>query len=297
MKQLYRVAVLGANGYIGRHVVWYLKEYYDIVAEEFDLVEDVRPHYHRLDLTDSEMVKKITWDYDYVFQLIGLSGTYVGFDKYDTYVRINISGLLNLLDAIRQSPYRPRIVYPSSRLVYKGGDKPLVEEAEKEQNTVYAMTKIAGEGLLHAYWQSFGIPYTVFRICVPYGNLLSKDYSFGTVGFFVKQCKAGQDISLYGGGHLLRTFTHMEDLCFQLIEGSFRAESVAETYNVGGETLSLRQVATLIAESYGNTVKDVEWPEKDWKIESGHTFFDDSKIQKLLGPIKYRRMEEFKKDL
>lgn len=109
----------------------------------------------------------------------------------------------------------------------------------------------------------------------------------------------GQDIPLYGGGHLLRTFTHMEDLCFQLIEGSFRDGSVAETYNVGGEVLSLRQVALLVAESYGGHIgiKDVEWPEKDWKIESGHTVFDDSKIQKLIGPMDYRRLEDFKKDL
>ena len=132
-------------------------------------------------------------------------------------------------------------------MVYKGYDKPLKEEGEKESKTIYAANKIACEGYLQAYHDSFDIPYTVFRICIPYGNLLSTDYSFGTVGFFIKQAKAGNDITLYGGGNIKRTFTHMEDLCFQIVEGAMKNESDGQIYNVGGETLSLKQAAETIA--------------------------------------------------
>ena len=291
-----RVIVLGANGFIGKHIVHHLEglgissiDCYDI-ATESDL-----PNYHCVDLTNKDAVNSISFDVDYVFMFAGLTGTYAGFDAYEKYVSINEMALLNILDAIRTSTFRPKVIFPSTRLVYKGYDKPLKEEDENESKTIYAANKLACEGYLQAYHDSFDIPYTVFRICIPYGNMLSTDYSFGTIGFFIKQAKAGKDITLYGGGTIQRTFTHMEDLCRQVIEGAFCHESNGEIYNIGGETLSLHDAAEIIAKKYGVTA--VPWPDRDLRIESDHTYFDDSKIQALLGGITYKRLEDFSKDL
>ena len=293
-----KIAVLGANGFIGKHIVNYLKGMGSASIDCYDVApESALPNYHCMDLTDKNAVSSINWDVDYVFMFAGLTGTYAGFDAYEKYVMVNEVALLNVLDTIRQTTFRPKVVFPSTRLVYKGVDKALKEDDEKDCKTIYAANKIACEGYLKAYHDSFDIPYTVFRICIPYGNLLSADYSFGTVGFFIMQAKAGKDITLYGGGTIKRTFTHMEDLCRQVIEGAFKPESNGEIYNVGGETLSLHDAAKIIAKKYGVNVTAVPWPERDLRIESDHTYFDDTKIQALLGGITYKRLEDFSKDI
>ena len=263
----------------------------------YDVQEAFESNYKKIDITNPESVADINLNVDYIFMFAGLTGTYVGFDKYQTYNAINEIGLLNLLDAIRKSEYRPKVIYPSTRLVYQGVDKPLKETDDKETKTIYAVNKIACEGMLQAYMASFDIPYSVFRICIPYGNLLTADYSFGTVGFFIKQAKSGNDITLYGGGNIKRTFTHMEDLCYQVVEGAFNTKSDGEIYNVGGETLSLREVAEIVASKFGTKVVDVPWPEKDFRIESNHTYFDDTKIQDLLNLKPYKRLQDFSKDI
>jgi len=291
-----RCAVIGGKGFIGKHLVYYLQREGHQVAS-YDIVESKEEGYACLDMTDANSVAVMDWDVDYVFMFAGLTGTYAGFDAYEKYVTINEVGLLNLLDAIRKSPFRPKVIFPSTRLVYRGVDKLLKEEDEKDSKTIYAANKLACEGYLQAYHDSFDIPYTVFRICIPYGNLLSNDYSFGTVGFFINQAKAGKDITLYGGGTIKRTFTHMEDLCCQVIEGAFSPESNGEIYNVGGETLSLHDAAEIVAKKYGVNVVAVPWPERDLRIESDHTYFDDSKIKGLLGDLQYKRLEDFSKDL
>ena len=291
-----RCAVIGGKGFLGKHLVYYLKKKGHQVLS-YDIVESEEEGYARIDMTDANSVASMDLDVDYVFMFAGLTGTYAGFDAYEKYVAINEMALLNLLDAIRKSSFRPKVIFPSTRLVYKGEDKPLKEEDEKESKTIYAANKIACEGYLQAYRDSFDIPYTVFRICIPYGNLLSNDYSFGTVGFFIKQAKAGKDITLYGGGSIKRTFTHMEDLCYQVIEGAFAKGSDGGIYNVGGETLSLKDAAEIIARKYGVKLTAVLWPERDLRIESDHTYFDDTKIQALLGGITYKRLEDFSKDL
>ena len=290
--------VIGANGFIGKHIVDYLQRHYEMEVHCYDIVEKAElPNYHCVDLMDRQAVEGIDLNVDYIFDFAGLTGTYAGFDAYERYISINEVSLLNLLDAIRKSLYRPKVIFPSTRLLYKGIDKPLKENDEKESKTIYAVNKLACEGYLQAYYDSFDIPYTVFRICIPYGNLLSTDYSFGTVGFFIKQAKAGKDITLYGGGNIKRTFTHMEDLCRQVIDGAFKTESIGEIYNVGGEVLSLHDAAEIIAGKYGVKVTAVPWPERDLRIESDHTYFDDTKIQALLHFGEYKKLSDFTKDL
>jgi len=294
-----KIGVIGANGYIGKHIVSYLQRYYDVNVDSYDIVAECDlPNYHKVNLTDKESIKGLNLDLDYIFMFAGLTGTYNGFNEYQKFISINELGLLNLLDAIKNSEYRPKVIFPSTRLVYKGIDKSLKEDDLKECKTIYAANKLACEGYLQAYHDSFDIPYTIFRICLPYGNLLSTDYSFGTVGFFIKQAKAGKDITLYGGGNIKRTFTHMEDLCYQIIEGSFHHESNGQTYNVGGETLSLHDAAEIIAAKYGTKVTEIPWPERDLRIESSHTYFDDTKIRSLLRNMNpYKKLSDFTNDL
>lgn len=291
-----KVSIIGSKGYIGKHLDFYLQQR-GITPKVYDVLDADELNYKKIDITNPESIAEIDLNVDYIFMFAGLTGTYVGFDRYKIYNAINELGLLNLLDAIRKSEYRPKVIFPSTRLVYKGVDKPLKETDEKESKTIYAVNKISCEGLLQAYKASFDIPYVVFRICIPYGNLISTDYSFGTVGFFIKQASAGNDITLYGGGTIKRTFTHMEDLCCQVVEGAFNPHSNGEIYNVGGETLSLKEAAEIIAGKFGANVIAAPWPEKDIRIESGHTYFDDSKIQTLLKMKPYRRLKDFSNDI
>ena len=292
-----RCSIIGGKGYIGKHIEFFLKQrgIFPMVYDVLDSNDD--SNYRKIDLTSPASVKEIDLNVDYLFMFAGLTGTYAGFDNYQKYITINEMTLLNLLDAIRKSDYRPKVIFPSTRLVYKGYDKPLKEEDEKESKTIYAANKIACEGFLQAYHDSFDIPYTIFRICLPYGNLLSSDYSYGTIGFFIKQAEAGKDITLYGGGTIKRTFTHIEDLCYQIIEGAFHPESNGQIYNVGGETLSLYEAADIVTRKYGTKITSVPWPEKDLRIESNHTYFDDSKIQALLHMRPYKKLVDYSKDL
>lgn len=291
-----KCAIIGSKGYIGRHLEWYLKGM-NIIPMCYDLVDEKTENYRQVDLTNKRSIAYIDLDVDYIFLTAGLTGTYVGFFNYEKYVTVNEVGLFNLLDAVRQSSYRPKLIFLSTRLVYKGADKLLKEDDEKETKSVYAVNKLACEGILQAYKASFDIPYIVFRICIPYGNLLGNDYSFGTVGLFVKMASEGKDISLYGGGSVKRTFTHMKDLCFQLVQGAFRDLSNGEIYNVGGETLSLKEAAEIVASKFGTKVVSVPWPKIDLRIESNHTYFDDNKIVKLLGSINYKKLKDFSNEI
>lgn len=117
---------------------------------------------------------------------------------------------------------------------------------------------------------------------MPYGNEISGDYSFGTIGFFLNRAKSGNPITLYGGGTLKRTFTHVADICRQILLTASLPQTDGEIYNIGGETYSLREAAEIVTSNHRCDIQATEWPDKDRLIESGDTYFDDEKIRCLI---------------
>ena len=89
-------------------------------------------------------------------------------------------------------------------------------------------------------------------------------------------------IILFGDGHLRRTFTHVMDICHQVVEASDHHKSSGECFNIAGENYSLSEVASLIATKFGVPIKFTKWPDVDFKLESGDTVFDTIKIRTLL---------------
>jgi UDP-glucose 4-epimerase len=272
--------VLGSNGYLGRNLVHFLMRK-GCKLRAFDLQDrSVAPgvDYSTVDVADSGQLDCIDWNVDFVFMFAGLTGTANGFKRYREFVNVNEIGLLGVLDAVRNSGRRPRIVYPSTRLVYEGSDRPSKEDAFKNPKTIYAVNKLACENILHVYMNAYSLPFTIYRICVPYGNAVDQNYSYGTIGAMLRQAKEESLIRLYGDGSLRRTFTHVEDVCHQIIATCADERTVNEIFNISGEDLSLRDAAMAIAERYGARLEFVEWPENDLRIESGHTVFDATKL-------------------
>lgn len=282
MSQKKSAIIFGSNGYIGKHLKLSLKSL-NYETHNFDITSKPEndESFTKIDLLEKNSLDSINWNVDLVFFFAGLTGTKISFENYSNFVNLNEVALLNTLDSIKNSNFRPRFVFPSTRLVYKGSNYPLTEDAPLLPKTIYAINKISSENYLEIYKNMFEIPYTVFRICVPYGNLISGEYSFGTIGSLTTSLKTKGFISLYGDGMLRRTFTHVEDIVNQIVIACGQENSKNEIFNVDGENLSLIEISNMLSNKLGGEVKLRPWPEEDLKLESGSTIFDSSKLLKI----------------
>jgi UDP-glucose 4-epimerase len=281
--------VLGAGGYLGSHLALALRnEGHDVRA-----VARTGPDGAAVDVTDLRSLQALDWAVDTVCMFAGVTGTAASFTQFQNFIGGNQIALLNVLECIRQSAHRPRVVFPSTRLVYKGSEQPLPETAEMEARTVYAASKIACERHLQAYANAFDIPYTVYRVCVPYGNTLGGRYSYGTVGNFIQQAFDSGRIRLYGDGSQRRTFTHVDDLCRAIVLGAAREDFANQVFNLPGEDLSLLQAARLIATRLQADIELAPWPAFDQRIESGSTVFDGSRLLARLPGLAPQTLERW----
>lgn len=280
-----KIVIIGANSYIARNVLYLLRSDKNCLLRLYGHTTehiDHDPDYMCVDILSREAVRQMDLDCDVIFMFAGKTGSMDGFTNYNIFLDVNERGLLNVLDEYRSQHSTAKFIFPSSRLVYQGSSIPQKEDAAKELKTVYAMTKYAGEQYLKQYHRVFGLKYCIFRICVPYGTMISGASSYGTIEFMLGKAKGGEDITLYGDGSARRTVIYIKDLCRILIDGAFAPQCVNDVYNIGGEDYSLREMAQLIADRYQVGICFQEWPEAAQAIESGDTVFDDSKLSKSL---------------
>lgn len=280
-----KISIIGSNGYIARNFIYYLKKNENVEIFEYDIQDNKKNNkfYKQIDLMDVKTLDAINTNVDFIYVFAGLTGVKESFSNYDDFIDINIKGLISILNKVVNDENPARIMYPSTRLIYKGKKNYSLKETDDlECNSLYAVTKLACENILEVYHKIYGINYTIFRICIPYGDLTAGNTSYGTIGMFQTSLKKYNNITLYGSGNLKRSFIHIEDLCRALVFLENNTKTINQTFNIGGpDQISLLDLARLLTRKRGGTIKNIPFPELDNKIETGDTIFDDSKLLKL----------------
>lgn len=291
-----KVAIIGANSFLAKNLYQFLVQrnertdmcLYDI-QETFSLSAEA--NYRQIDFTNDTDLKKIDFNADAIFIFLGLTGTVNSLISYKAFIEVNEITLLNILEAYRQSASKGKIIYPSTRLLYRGDTGESVHEcAPKECRSVYAVTKYAAEKYIEMYHLLYDMPYCIFRICTVYGNLLSEHGNYGTISFFEKQAETEKVITIYGDGAIKKTYTHMKDICEIFAECIENEHLTNNTFNIGGDEKSLQEIGEKIAEKHNVKVKNVEWPEMEKKVDGGSVIFDSSRLDNLIGH-KYKKLD------
>jgi UDP-glucose 4-epimerase len=117
----------------------------------------------------------------------------------------------------------------------------------------YAVVKNVGECFFRSYWQTYGLPYTIFRFFNTYGPNQSTDF---VVARFLAAALKNKDIQIYGDGSQTRTFTFVDDtvsVCSSIFEQQLLVNDVI---NIGNDQLvTIRELAELTIRITGSSSK------------------------------------------
>lgn len=252
-----RVLVTGAGGFIGSHLTERLVE---LGANVRALV-----HYNALgswgwldqspardamqiiagDVTDRDSVRQAMQGREIVFHLAALIAIPYSYQAPVSYVRTNVEGTLNVLQAARDAGGVECVVHTSTSEVYGTAQRVPIDEAHPLQGqSPYSASKIGADKMAEAFYRSFNLPVVTVR---PFNTFGPRQSARAVIPTIITQLLADQTVRL---GSLKPT----RDLNFvaNTVDGFVLAASTpaasGQTINLGsGREISIGDLAKLIA--------------------------------------------------
>jgi UDP-glucuronate 4-epimerase len=276
------VLVTGAAGFIGYSVSDHLlargeriiaiddlNDYYPVSLKQDRLAALEQAHgqafeFIKVDFADPEALASAIdgKGIDAIVHLGAQAGVRYSLHNPHAYVRSNLVGHLNILEAARHIGVR-HLVYASSSSVYGGNVKlPFsVEDRVDRPLSLYAATKKADELMSEAYANLYRIPLTGLRFFTVYGPWGRPDMA---MWIFTKAILAGQSIMLFNNGDMRRDFTFIDDIVSGVVacldnppadDGQVKAGgsmSPHRLYNIGNHrSEELGRMVSLIEQACG----------------------------------------------
>jgi len=297
MSEQTRILVTGAGGFIGSHLVTYLRArgYWvrgvDIKLPEFG--ETDADEFELLDLRRWENCQQATKGVDQVYALAADMGGMGFISNHHAQILYNNS-LINLhtLEAARENGVK-RYLYTSSACIYP---EHLQEETDvaplKEADAypaypqdAYGWEKLISERLCMHYMQDYGIETRTVRFHNIFGENGSWDGGREKAPaalsrkIAIAKLTGNHEVEIWGDGEQTRSFCYIDDC----VEGIYRLmqSDFAEPINLGQDRMiSINELADMIANAAGIeiTKKHIEGPQGVRGRNS-----DNSKLREILG--------------
>jgi dTDP-glucose 4,6-dehydratase len=254
--------VTGGAGFIGSAFIRYILANYpddDVVnldalsyagnlANLHGLAGDARYRFIHGDIADREIVQELVAQCDAVVNFA--AETHVDRSLFDSpdFVRANVTGVLTILEAIRQ--HDKRMIQVSTDEVY-GDIEPGYFSVESDpllSRSPYAAAKAGGELMCRAYVTSFGTDVVITRGCNTFGPYQHPEK---LIPLFVTNALLDLPLPLYGDGLQMRDWLYVEDHA-AAIDLVLRRGIAGAAYNIGtGEPRTNLEVAELLLAHLG----------------------------------------------
>ena len=248
------ILITGAAGFIGSNLVKELfntvddikiigidnmNDYYDVSIKEYRLEEINKLNKNFIfikgDISDKDTIDNLFNEYkpSVVVNLAAQAGVRYSITNPDAYIKSNLIGFYNILEACRHNEVE-HLVYASSSSVYGSNKKVPYSTDDKVDNPVslYAATKKSNELMAHAYSKLYNIPSTGLRFFTVYGPAGRPDMAY--FGFTNKLLK-GDTIQIFNYGNCKRDFTYIDDI----VEGVKRVMQGAPDKKLGEDGLPI----------------------------------------------------------
>jgi UDP-glucose 4-epimerase len=241
-----RIFVTGGAGFIATTLARQLVDDNQIVALDnlhrdalsgTELAEHPNLTFVQGDVLDAEAVRELARGATHIVHAAAIAGVDTVLESPVRTMRVNLIGTYNVLEAaLATSDSLERLVDFSTSEVF-GPQAYNVREGQitatgsvGEARWTYAVSKLAGEHMAHAYHDEFGLPAVTLRPFNVYGP---GQIGGGAIRAFIETALAGADLVVHGDGSQIRAWCYVDDMVDALLLCLDHPGAVGETFNVG----------------------------------------------------------------
>lgn len=235
------------------------------------------------DLLNQSKLNQAMAGADFVFHLAANADVRHGLKHPGRDLEQNTIATFNVLEAMRQNEVR-RLAFSSTGSIY--GEAEVIPTSETApfpvQTSLYGASKLAGEGLISAYCEGYGMQGYIFRFV----SILGERYTHGHIFDFYRKLLANPaQIEVLGNGQQRKSYLYVQD-CINAIFTAINhpaAQQKVNIFNLGNEDYcNVDQSLDWICERLGLNPKRVyTGGERGWVGDSPFIFLDCTKIRGL----------------
>jgi UDP-glucose 4-epimerase len=290
-----KVFITGAAGFIGSNLVDRLLldgktvvgwDNYSTGQREFLQPASANPKFKFIegDCLDVPALTRAMAGCDFVFHLAANADVRFGLDHPGKDFQQNALASFNVLEAMRVNGIK-RIAFSSTGSVY--GEAEIIPTPEYHpfpiQTSLYAASKLAAEGFIHAYCEGYGFEGYIFRFV----SILGERYTHGHVLDFYKQLlEHPGHLKVLGDGTQRKSYLYIGDCLEAMLhvisQGvAKQAKHGVETYNLGtDEYVQVNDSIKFISAVLGVKPRlEYSGGNKGWIGDNPFIFLDTKKIR------------------
>ena len=253
-----KALIIGASGFVGPYLVEEVRNslFCEVITTtsrkigKLGIGEDKTVN---LNIRDKEQISRILFSEkpDYIFHLAAQSSVALSWRDPKSTVDTNIIGAINLINAIQQSGYTPRVLIAGSGEEYgrvRENDIPIKESAALSPCNVYAVTKACQNMMASIYSRAYALPLVMTRSFNHIGPGQSRQFVVADFCSQVVEIEQGKRDHVIRVGNLSakRDFTDVRDVVKAYCRLIQYGKS-GETYNVGsGRAISIQEILDII---------------------------------------------------
>nr|WP_244435214.1 GDP-mannose 4,6-dehydratase [Methylobacterium sp. B34] len=257
-----KVLVTGAGGFIGSHLVEALVQrganvtamtQYNSASSIGNLRHLPSEIIDQVKITagniqDSDYVNLVAKNQNIIFHLAALIAIPYSYQAPRSYIRTNVEGTINILEAARHLGTE-RLIHTSTSEVYGTAlREPIDENHPLQGQSPYSASKIGADKVAESYYKSFDLPVVTIRPFNTYGPRQSARAFIPTI---IAQALTQESIRL-GSLTPQRDMTFVSDTVNGFLCGAATSNIEGETINLGtGKTMSVGDFAESILKTMG----------------------------------------------
>ena len=280
-----RILITGGAGFIGTTLARRLVDDNEIVALDnlhrdalggTDLADHPNFTFVHGDVLDAEGVTEVARGATHIVHAAAIAGVDTVLESPVRTMRVNLIGTYNALEAaLATKETVERLIEFSTSEVFGTYAFRVDETSATTQGSVgearwtYAVSKLAGEHMAHAYHQEFGLPTASVRPFNVYGP---GQIGGGAIRAFIEAALAGRDLTIHGDGAQIRAWCYVSDMVDGVLACLENPAAIGHAFNIGNprSAVTIYDLASRINRIAGGTGElvftPIDWADVELRI-------------------------------
>ncbi len=241
-----RILITGGAGFIGTTLARRLVDANQVTAVDnlhrdalsgTDLAGHPNFELHQGDVLDGGAMVELARGATHIVHCAGIAGVDTVLESPVRTMRVNLIGTYNVLEAAlatqdtleRFIEFSTSEVFGTHAINSREGNVTTIGSVGEARWT-YAVSKLAGEHLAHAYYDELRLPTVTVRPFNVYGP---GQIGGGAIRAFIEAALAGSDLTIHGDGSQIRAWCYVDDMVEAVLLSLERPEAVGQSFNIG----------------------------------------------------------------